>query len=47
MDGEYRYLGDCVMCGSEFKLDILNEEETPLFCPLCGNTLDYEVVDSA
>jgi len=46
MDGEYKYRAECDVCGGAISLRIYEEEETPSFCPLCGNDVEYEYKDS-
>jgi|SaaInl74LU_5_DNA_1037368.scaffolds.fasta_scaffold182177_1 Zn finger protein HypA/HybF involved in hydrogenase expression len=41
----HNYTGECVVCTTYVKLEVCDEDETPIYCPLCGSTLDYEVAD--
>ena len=45
MSENHNYTGECVVCTTYVKLEVYEEDETPIYCPLCGSTLDYEVDD--
>ena len=45
MSENFNYTGECVVCTTYMKLEIVDQEETPVYCPLCGSTLVFEVAD--
>jgi|OM-RGC.v1.037826832 Zn finger protein HypA/HybF involved in hydrogenase expression len=42
MNGEYKYTGECLICNIQSAITVYEEEEVPVFCPLCGSTVDFE-----
>lgn len=43
---ETEYTGECVVCFTSMRLVVRDEEEVPVYCPLCGSTMDFEQGDS-
>lgn len=42
---EEEYYGQCDNCDVETQVLVLEEEELPLFCPMCGSSMEYEPLD--
>lgn len=42
---EEEYIGQCDGCDVETRITVINEEEVPLFCPMCGYTTDFEPLE--
>jgi rRNA maturation endonuclease Nob1 len=43
MTGDTEYSGTCDVCYSQLQVSVLDEEETPSFCPMCGSEMEFEV----
>ena len=46
MGEDIEYTGECVVCNTSMRLIVQEEEETPVYCPLCGSTMDFEQEES-
>jgi predicted RNA-binding Zn-ribbon protein involved in translation (DUF1610 family) len=42
---EEEYYGQCVNCDVETEVLVIDEEEKPLYCPMCGCQMDFESSD--
>jgi len=43
---EYQYEVKCVLCSTEFTILIEDEDEKPVYCPMCGSeAIDVELID--
>lgn len=42
---EDEYWTECEGCGVETQVLVINEEEQPTYCPMCGFYCDYEELD--
>lgn len=43
---EEEYWAECEACESETQVMVLDNEEIPQFCPMCGSPVEYEQFDS-
>jgi predicted nucleic acid-binding Zn ribbon protein len=41
---EEEYYGLCDNCDVETQVMVMNEEEPPLYCPMCGCGLEFEAL---
>ena len=39
---EEEYYGQCDNCDVSTQVLVMDEEEVPLFCPMCGCQMEYE-----
>jgi hypothetical protein len=39
---EDEYYGQCLNCDVDTYVTVLDEEELPLYCPMCGCQTDFE-----
>ena len=42
---ETEYWTECASCEVETQILVIDEEEVPQFCPMCGAPTDYEELD--
>jgi hypothetical protein len=42
---EYNYLAECKMCDVSSVIKVLDVDEKPLFCSLCGSEIEVEELD--
>ena len=43
---EYQYEAKCVLCSTEFTIIIEDEDEKPVYCPMCGSeAIDVELIE--
>ena len=42
---EEEYWTECIACDTESQVLVINSEETPQYCPLCGSPMDFETVE--
>lgn len=42
---EYNYSAECSVCETETDVSVLNNEEKPLFCPMCGTEVKFQPFD--
>lgn len=42
---EEEYYGQCTNCDVETYVTVLDEDELPLYCPMCGCQMEYEPSD--
>ena len=42
---EEEYSGTCINCDTETQVLVIDEEEVPLYCPMCGSDMDYELIE--
>jgi len=42
---EEEYYGQCINCDVETEVLVIDEEEKPLYCPMCGCQMEYESAD--
>lgn len=42
---EEEYWTDCVACDTETNVVVLDSEEPPQFCPMCGSPSEYELIE--
>jgi hypothetical protein len=40
MEGEY--WGLCDVCDTETQVMVVNSEDVPAFCPMCGSDMEFE-----
>mgnify|MGYP003311911032 CR=1 FL=1 len=43
MDKEY--WTECIACDTETQVLVIESGEQPLFCPMCGTSMDFQVVE--
>jgi len=39
---EEEYWGLCEVCDLETRVAVVNSEDVPAFCPMCGSDLEFE-----
>lgn len=39
---EEEYWAVCEICDSETEVRVVDSEDVPVFCPMCGSDLEYE-----
>ncbi len=39
------YWTQCVACDTETQVLVINSNEDPLFCPMCGSSMEFEEVE--
>ena len=44
---EQEYWTECEACETETQVMVIDEEEMPQYCPMCGFSVAYEPFDSA
>jgi predicted RNA-binding Zn-ribbon protein involved in translation (DUF1610 family) len=42
---ETEYWALCDACETETQVMVLDEEEIPQYCPMCGTSVDYEELE--
>lgn len=42
---EEEYYGFCDNCDVETHVIVIDESEPPLYCPMCGYTVDFEPLE--
>lgn len=42
---EEEYYGQCDNCDVETQVLVINEEEIPLYCPMCGSNMEFEPLE--
>ena len=42
---EEEYWTECVACDTETQVLVMDNEEAPQFCPMCGAPMKYEQLD--
>ena len=42
---EEEYYGQCDNCDVETQILVINEEEVPLYCPMCGANMEFELLE--
>jgi hypothetical protein len=42
---EEEYYGQCINCDVETEVLVIDEEEKPLYCPMCGCQMEFESLD--
>ena len=42
---ELEYWTECESCETETQVIVIDEEEVPQYCPMCGFSVDYEEVE--
>mgnify|MGYP001271002199 FL=1 len=42
---EKEYWAECVTCDTETQVLVIDEEEKPNYCPMCGYSIEYEELD--
>jgi rubrerythrin len=42
---ETEYWVECEVCGVETEVVVLDEEEVPQHCPMCGSVVEYEEIE--
>ena len=44
-ENEYEYEIACFVCDSEVDVKVYNDQEQPLFCPMCGEQASVSAFD--
>ena len=44
---EEEYWGHCDICDNETQVLVVDSEDVPCFCPMCGSDLEYENLNDA
>lgn len=39
---EEEYWGCCEVCDVETRVTVINEEQKPFWCPMCGSDVEFE-----
>ena len=39
---EEEYWTECIACGTESQVMVLDNDEEPQFCPMCGSPMQFE-----
>ena len=42
---EEEYWTECDACMTETQVVVMDQEEVPQFCPMCGSPCDYNILD--
>lgn len=42
---EEEYWAECEACETETQVIVLDSEEPPQYCPMCGSPIDFEVIE--
>ena len=42
---EQQYSGQCANCEVETYVTVVDEDELPLYCPMCGCQMDFDEED--
>ena len=42
---EEEYWAECVACETETQVLVVDSEEVPQYCPMCGSPIEFEVVN--
>lgn len=42
---EKEYWTECEACGTETQVLVIDEDEVPCYCPMCGYHSEYEELD--
>lgn len=42
---ETEYWTECAACEVETQVMVIDEEEPPNYCPMCGSSCEYELVE--
>lgn len=42
---EEEYWTECDACDTESQVMVIDSEEIPQFCPMCGSPMDFEAVE--
>lgn len=42
---EEEYWAECVACDTETQVMVVDNEETPAYCPMCGSPTSYELME--
>ena len=42
---EEEYWTECFACDTETQVIVIDNDEVPAFCPMCGSPSKYETVD--
>lgn len=43
--GDFCYTTECSMCESSVTVFVADEDELPIFCPMCGSETEYTAVE--
>mgnify|MGYP006158795973 CR=1 len=42
---ETEWWGECDACETETQVLVLDEEEAPQYCPMCGSSVEYQELE--
>ncbi len=42
---EEEYWTECAACDTESQVLVVDSEETPLYCPMCGSPMQFTVLE--
>lgn len=42
---EEEYYAQCYNCDVETQVMVLDEEEPPMYCPMCGSEIEFELLE--
>jgi len=42
---EEEYWTECIACDTESQVMVIDNEEVPQFCPMCGSPMQFELLD--
>ena len=42
---DLEYIGVCNLCDTETQILVVEEEEPPVYCPMCGHSVTFELLD--
>ena len=42
---EYKYKLECSSCEVQIEIEVINENELPCYCPMCGGDMNEEWVE--
>jgi rubrerythrin len=42
---ETEWWAECEACGTDTQVLVLDEEEAPQHCPMCGSSVEYEELE--
>ena|GEM_PF-3186943 len=42
---EYKYKLECSSCEVQIEIEVINENELPCYCPMCGEDMNEEWVE--
>ena len=42
---EEEYWAECIACETETQVLVIDTEEIPQYCPMCGSPIEFEVIE--